>query len=964
MAQNVIIDIPGIGQVEAKNAATEHTLNEILKIMQKFDKQTNGGKKPMGASGGDAAAGPQGAGNQGGGGAGAGKSMGMVEKAGYALGKSFKNLGSFMSSGTGLFLSIVDLAGVGLGKIAGVATYVAGALTKLALSAAQIIAEFANVEDIVGAAQTVNKALSSLPGPLGALGGFVGGIMVTVAQAATKVVKAYQEASASGATFGGSLNQFAASASAAGMTMAEFGKIIAQNGNAMVLLGGTTEEGAKRFADMSKNLRQSQLGTQLLALGYSTEQVNQGMASYAKSVGYNGSLQGKTTAQLAAGAGAYLKEMDALAKITGQTREEKEKEMEQLAKDAQFAAATANMDAEERKNLMAFIGSFPPAAQGAVKDMIATGTASSEESQKFATLMGGTSQEVMKYGQVIKQGGHISKQALDQTHDNAVAEAKIAAKSQTFQTLGSYAAQDFGHAVSATAELAQQDVGARKKALTEQEKVQANTASQLEQFNQQIKAMANGFQMALVQSGVLSSIMTMFNLLAGIVTQFLIPAFGVAVDIITKYVVPGFAILFEAASEIAQYLAGPVKEVFEAVAGFIQDTLYPAFLTIAGYIMADVVPALQDIGSVIKEYVWPAMKSIGETIADYVTPVFRAVANYIANNLTPILLGVAAGLLLYGTYLAVTTAATFILNGGLITLGSAVIAAAAPFIAIAIPVIAMVALFKHLYDTGWTFGSAIEALQDNFERFGMAIEELIDNLKSKFSLFMSDDDKKAMEKRAQERDARRKELDEKEAKRTEKRAEVAGQRAEDMQNKDQKRAEASAAVDNKIQDVKAKGLSKLQSANAKEEKALDDKAKLAEQQQNLDDPVQMLKDFAKNNNSGFIKEPEKTAIAKPSDSTQVAQADATKKQLTEKADAEKAAATKAEADKKAEAEKKSNGSGQTGPNVKPAQESAETLLASLNTKMDRLIKISMDTHSVNEKQVSVMQGMTGDLYSV
>jgi hypothetical protein len=44
------------------------------------------------------------------------------------------------------------------------------------------------------------------------------------------------------------------------------------------------------------------------------------------------------------------------------------------------------------------------------------------------------------------------------------------------------------------------------------------------------------------------------------------------------------------------------------------------------------------------------------------------------------------------------------------------------------------------------------------------------------------------------------------------------------------------------------------------------------------------------------------------------------------------------------------------------QDSAETLLAQLNSKMDQLIKINKDVHSVNERQLTVQQSMTGDLY--
>jgi hypothetical protein len=62
-------------------------------------------------------------------------------------------------------------------------------------------------------------------------------------------------------------------------------------------------------------------------------------------------------------------------------------------------------------------------------------------------------------------------------------------------------------------------------------------------------------------------------------------------------------------------------------------------------------------------------------------------------------------------------------------------------------------------------------------------------------------------------------------------------------------------------------------------------------------------------------------------------------------------------------EQGSNNQG-TGRTTNPptTQDSAETLLAQLNSKMDQLIKINKDVHSVNERQLTAQQSMTGDLY--
>jgi len=72
----------------------------------------------------------------------------------------------------------------------------------------------------------------------------------------------------------------------------------------------------------------------------------------------------------------------------------------------------------------------------------------------------------------------------------------------------------------------------------------------------------------------------------------------------------------------------------------------------------------------------------------------------------------------------------------------------------------------------------------------------------------------------------------------------------------------------------------------------------------------------------------------------------------------KAAEEQAKAEEKAKEENSKKGKG-----AAPTQESAESLLASLNTKMTELIKINKGTQAVSEQQLSVQKGMTSDLFA-
>ena len=270
---SVFIDIPGIGNVEAKNAATESTLRELVGIMKGIKKNTGGGGAGGGGGGGtttDAPGGPT-----------------------SALGKA------------------ANMTGKALGTMAKTAGTVIGGFDVLSKVTTGIIQSFANVGDSVESAAGIFKGIP-----------IVGTVFGAVASAATKVTKAYTDSSAAGATFGGSMQEFSRAASTAGMTMENFSRMIAQNGEALTAFGATTEAGANRFATVSKELRAASSG--LYALGYTTEEINQGLANYGKTIKMQGRQSTMTNAELVAGSKKYLQEMDLLAKVTGETRKQQE----------------------------------------------------------------------------------------------------------------------------------------------------------------------------------------------------------------------------------------------------------------------------------------------------------------------------------------------------------------------------------------------------------------------------------------------------------------------------------------------------------------------------------------------------------------------------------------------------------------------------------------------------------------
>lgn len=459
----VTIDIPGIGTVEAENAASESTLRELVNLMKKG--QGSGGK---GSSGGGA-----------GGVAGGDKQS-----------KELKNK-------TDTLL-----------KTAGVATR---AFVNVGEAGAKLVTQFANMGDSLESAAGI---FSSIP--------VVGTMFSAVAGAASKVADSFVAGAASGATFDGTIRSFSESASLAGMTLDKFGGFLAQNGAALVALGGETSSGAKRFSTLSRQLRDS--GQDLFALGYSTETLNEGLANYAKQQRILGRSEKMSNTDLVQGSKKYLKEMDLLAKITGETREEKEKEREQLLNDIKFQAFSSQLSKESQEELQLLIQSYPKELQGFVKDAVMSGTLTMEANQAMGHALGGTTNQILGIRQKLLKDERVG--------DSIIQGALDATKRETQAFVKSNGAAITGN--DAYAQAMQPVVGGLKimpDALEKARKAQEAAAENTDGMNQSVQearaslaALSNSFLEAIASIGI-GNLMAALNLAAGLVRDYVLPAF-------------------------------------------------------------------------------------------------------------------------------------------------------------------------------------------------------------------------------------------------------------------------------------------------------------------------------------------------------------------------------------------------------------------------------------------------------
>jgi len=908
MAQTVLIDIPGIGQVEAKNAASEATLQEMLKIMRKFDKSTDGGKKAgasatSGAGGGGGSAGGGGGGSAGGGTA--AKSQSLLGKAAFA-------------------------AGVGMAKLDTAAKMVLGGFQGLAEGSVDTVNKFAQVGDSLTAAAGVFQNIPILGKMFGA-----------VAQAVTSVTDAYQQAAQSGATFSGSVNEFSAAATTAGMTMEKFGALVSQNAFGMGAFGTTAEDGAKNFAKTSKALRAS--ASDLYALGYSTQQINEGLAKYGSLMRSQGQQGKMTNDQLAAGAKNYMKELDLLSKATGEDRKTIEARQAALALDAQFQASMAGLGPKVRDSFMAVATGVPKDLESFTKDIMANGVATTDENQKLMAMLPKSAAMLAEFNAKTQRGEAVTQEERNRLNNLLATEGPKSL--QNIKYAGA-ASTELTGVVKGLASTATINTDALKKGAEQQTEAQKKTDAMnkaVEESKQKLAEFSNGFQMALANSGMLDTLMEAFKFTANFVMQ---------------YVVPLFSVLSSSIGLIVGSLIDSFGPAVNGVGGFFNDVLLPAIGKFTSFLVVDLIPAVAKTFDDLR----PVLEFLGGVI--------MTVAGFITDNLTAVLVVVAGAL---GAYYAVTAAltiaswaeaasknalviATLPVIAGFVSTAAGAIAAGLAFLGITWPiglaiaaVVGLIAIFKHFGGDLQVVGDSFSWLGTKLEQFGREMLAMVYRIMDKLNPF-GDKYKKLAEDQEEKILKSKEEQTKLETGMSKRMADnVAAANKEELADQ-KKRQEVEAKIHQKGQSAKASGVKQQEDANKDDKKAKDEAAALkVDYNANGAD---LLKQYAAANGSGLIKD------QKPASTTG---AETVKKTI--EADGEKKTAdAKAAVEKKAADEKKQAEDAKEGTKKPTTQESAETLLAELNTKMAQLLKFSAQTTTNTYETFNAAKGLQGNLF--
>ena len=222
-----------------------------------------------------------------------------------------------------------------------------------------------------------------------------------------------------GGNFNQSIVQMRNAAAAAALPLDDFAALVRDNASTLAALYGSTTQGAMGIAGLGEALR-TQATPELASLGFTVDEINETLLTNLDRQRRTGIFDRMTNQQRVQSAANFAKELDRLAKLTGQQRAELRAQLDQQAANARFAAFIRTQDDDTQRRLSGFaatIGAVSPMLAEGMQDLIANAGVPVTEAglqlvQNFP--------EVQKTVRSLISGTINSEQALMQMRDMSV----------------------------------------------------------------------------------------------------------------------------------------------------------------------------------------------------------------------------------------------------------------------------------------------------------------------------------------------------------------------------------------------------------------------------------------------------------------------------------------------------------------------------------------------------------------
>jgi hypothetical protein len=196
------------------------------------------------------------------------------------------------------------------------------------------------------------------------------------------------------------------------MSLDHFDALLKNNSTTLAKMGGTVNDGAIAFSRLQNNIMQGKLGEQLMGLGFSAEEVGQGMLTYINATGGRTKEELANTKEITSATGEYLVELDKLAQFTGTSRKEQEEIQKKAAVNGAYQVALSQMSEKDRAKANAGLLMAATQGKGAMEHYMASivGMADvTEDSRKYAGMFGGAASNITNMADAAKDSSKSMK---------------------------------------------------------------------------------------------------------------------------------------------------------------------------------------------------------------------------------------------------------------------------------------------------------------------------------------------------------------------------------------------------------------------------------------------------------------------------------------------------------------------------------------------------------------------------
>jgi hypothetical protein len=644
----------GSEPVELNNAATEATLKALLQSVQTLNRSIVSG------GGGGAS-----------GGATSSSSSSTSNLISTIIGAPFRLLGASVT----LLINGFKLA---IGAINSLTRTLTGAISGLMDWSNEMISN-PSIAKFYGELANAAQKIPIFGEALGAVIGLFQKFMAFQEENLT----AYRTMTTVGVNFGGSLTQIRSAANAAQLSIGDFSNLMTTNSKLFAKLGGNVNDGAVAFSKMSAGLLKSDAGMYLKDLGFTTQQMNQGMADYLNMTGGRSASEMKNTKAITESASAYMEQLDGLARLTGESRDQLAQELKKKAANAAFEAKMQTMSEDERKKAMAgMANALATGGEGAVDAFQAQvmGMApTTKAGQQYSAMFGEAAEGVRKSADMVYDGtkgtADLNEQMI-QTQNAQMRDGKKYGEQTLFAltTTGGALGQTAQQVQSNNNRLAQLSEADRRAAMKKQD-LQKTEADEMIAAQEALRDLGNS---------IMNTLIPILTDLTGPLTRFALALIGPATkltqvfsswvktvdlkkvgDMIGSFftgamdvfgtlngmidwnqvktlVVDSLKFISTALIDIFtsvdwKGILGSMKQTFNDVWGTIKDLFQPVFARgseLLGQIGRDIGPVFNDLSDIAK-LLFADISSIVKTVSSFLLPIIKPVVQGFADSFLP-----------------------------------------------------------------------------------------------------------------------------------------------------------------------------------------------------------------------------------------------------------------------------------------------------------------------------------------